>query len=253
MNAMNQEPSFAVRALLLAVAVSAFAFAGCSRPSAADTSVKPVEAKIHVETVTVAEQAVPGVLRRPACSRRTSAPTPRRTPRGASSGRSSSAVITWRKERSSPSSTCARPRCHAPRRKPTPMSASEQLKNAQTDCQRYVGPRQGGHHAARVRQASDQLPDAGRERTSGASARGAGRADDLRLLDPRAVQRRHRRALRARRGLRSPRHARRHAPGRQPASTRAHGPGGERRQRAHWSGGLVRDRWAFRGERSPRS
>ncbi len=139
MNAMNQEPSFAMRALVLAVGVSVFALAGCSRPSAADTSVKKADAKIHVETVTVAEQAVPKVLRLTGVLS-----SNERTDLAANAtGRvvktfvergdhvAQGALLAQLDTRSA-SLSRAEAQANA-------TSASEQLKNARTDCQRYIG------------------------------------------------------------------------------------------------------------------
>ncbi len=134
---MNRALTFAAGALPLALGLL---MAGCSRPSAASAETKPaVTAKVHVETVTVGEQAVPKLLRLTGVLS-----SNERTDLAANaSGR----VVRTFVERGdhviqgailaqldTRSANLSRAEAEA-----NATSATEQLKGARTDCQRYVG------------------------------------------------------------------------------------------------------------------
>jgi membrane fusion protein (multidrug efflux system) len=136
---MNQGRPVVVRGLALAVHLwAALSIAGCSRESAANVEVKPATKKVHVQTVVVAEQPVPKVLRLTGVLS-----SNERTDLAANaSGR----VVRTFVERGdhviqgallaqldTRSAALSRAEAEA-----NVTSATEQLKNVQADCQRYV-------------------------------------------------------------------------------------------------------------------
>ena len=154
--------------------------------------------------------------------------------------------------RSSRSSTRAPRRSRAPRPRPTRRAPPSSSKNAQADCERYVSLLAKG---AITQQEYDKQTTSCQTQAASEEAARARAAEAAQTLtdcvDPRAVRRRHRRALRPRRRLRARRHARRHAPRRRPAAPRAHRPRGQRRQRAPGARRHLRDRGASRAAPSP--
>ena len=134
---MNRELSFAAGALLFALGLL---MAGCSRSSAASVETKPaVMAKVHVDTVTIAEQAVPKLLRLTGVLS-----SNERTDLAANaSGRVTKTFVergdhvaqgALLAQLDARSAALSRAEAEA-----NATSTSEQLKNARTDCQRYVG------------------------------------------------------------------------------------------------------------------
>jgi membrane fusion protein, multidrug efflux system len=127
--------SLAASSLLLVLALGA---AGCSRTQAASLDVKPSEKKVHVETVPVAEQSVPKLLRLTgelSSNERTdlaanAAGRVTRTFVERGDHVTQGAILAQLDARSA---NLARAEAEA-----NVKSAAEQLQGAQADCQRYV-------------------------------------------------------------------------------------------------------------------
>jgi multidrug efflux pump subunit AcrA (membrane-fusion protein) len=133
---MNQALRFAVRGLPLALGLAA---AGCSHESRANAEAKPATARVHVETVVVAEQPVPKLLRLTG-----ELSSNERTDLAANAAGRVTKTFVERGDHVAQGALLAQldARSAALSRaeaQANVTSAAEQLKNAQADCERYVG------------------------------------------------------------------------------------------------------------------